>query len=333
MKSGAASWRLAISAAISVVLFILLLSAIAAPVKSATRSYTAEFTDVSGLHDGADVRVRGVLAGRVLSTTLQRRDGQTIASVAFTLDKKYGVIADSRIAVKFLTLTGSRYLDVLNASEGYSAASLVTTVPTTMTQPSFDVTRLFNGLQPVIATLSPDDLNTFAANTANFLEGDGSGLAPVLDSIHKLTNFVADRQQVVATLMQNLADVANVMGGNSAKVAHIIHMASVPIDQALTVLDELRKTQLYGPDFVKPVVQMLAAVGLRKSDDVNGALDRAFSNVSRAMDAFKLIPVMWDNIPPPPDAGQPQQCARGRAQLPTSMDVLLNGQRVVLCNR
>ena len=36
-----------------------------------------------------------------------------------------------------------------------------------MTQPSFDITALFNGLQPVIATLSPDDINTFAENAGN----------------------------------------------------------------------------------------------------------------------------------------------------------------------
>jgi phospholipid/cholesterol/gamma-HCH transport system substrate-binding protein len=333
MKSRAALWRLAISAAVTVVLFLLLLSAVAEPVKPNTRTYTAQFTDISGLHDGADVRVRGVLVGRVLSTALQRRQGQSIASVTFTLANEYGVVSDSRIAVKFQTLTGARYVDVLNPSAGSSAASLVTTVPTTMTQPSFDVTRLFNGLQPVIATLNPKELNAFAANTANFLSGDGSGLAPVLDSIHKLTAFVTDREDVVATLMRNLADVADVMGGNAADLAHLIHMVNVPIDQVLSVLDEIRKSQLYGPDFVTTLNRLLSNAGLKSSDNYDTALDTAFNNVDRTLDALKLIPVMWDNIPAPPAGGDPQPCARGRAQLPTTMDVLLNGQRVVLCNR
>jgi phospholipid/cholesterol/gamma-HCH transport system substrate-binding protein len=311
----------------------LLLSAVAEPVKPNTRTYTAEFTDISGLHDGADVRVRGVLVGRVLSTALERRQAQSIASVTFTLANKYGVVSDTRIAVKFQTLTGARYVDVLHPSESSSAASLVTTVPTTMTQPSFDVTRLFNGLQPVIATLSPEELNAFAANTANFLSGDGSGLAPVLDSIHKLTAFVADRQDVVATLMRNLADVADVMGGNAADLTHLIHMVNVPIDQVLTVLDEFRKSQLYGPDFVTALDRLLSNAGLKSSDNFDTALDTAFNNIDRTFDAFKLIPVIWENIPPPPADGVPQPCARGRAQLPTTMDVLLNGQRVVLCNR
>ncbi len=333
MSSRAALWRLTISAAVAFVLLILLLSGISQPLKVQTRSYTAKFTDISGLHAGADVRVRGVLAGRVLTTALQRQQGQSVASVDFTLDNKYGVVSNTRIAVKYQTLTGARYLDVLNPSEDYLAANLVTSVPTAMTQPSFDVTKLFNGLQPVLATLNPEQLNAFAANAANFLSGDGSGFAPVVESIHKLTQFLADRQQVVATLMRNLADVSQVMSGHAHDLTQIIDGLNTPIDSALTVLDEFRKSQLYGPDFVEPLQRLLTNVGLKPDDDIDRALDTAFNNVDRTLDTFKLIPVIWENIPPPAAAGEPQPCARGHAQLPTTMDVLLNGQRVVLCNR
>jgi phospholipid/cholesterol/gamma-HCH transport system substrate-binding protein len=333
MSSRAALLRLAISAVVTVVLLVLLLSGISQPIKEQTRSYTAKFTDISGLYGGADVRVRGVLAGRVLATALQRQQGQSVASVDFTLDRKYGVVSSTRIAVKYQTLTGARYLDVLNPAEDYSTASLVTSVPLAMTQPSFDVTRLFNGLQPVLATLNPDELNAFAANAANFLSGNGTGLAPVLDSIHKLTRFVADRQHVVATLMRNLSDVAQVMGGHAKDLTDIINGLNTPIDSALTVLDEFRKSQFYGPDFVEPLQRLLTNVGLKPDDDIDTALDTAFNNVDRTLDTLKLIPVMWENIPPPAAPGEPQPCARGRAQLPMTMDVLLNGRRVVLCNR
>ena len=43
--------------------------------------------------------------------------------------------------------------------------------------------------------------------------------------------------------------------------------------------------------------------------------------------------MIWDNIPPPPEDGAPVPCSHGRVQLPEAMDVLLNGQRVVLCNK
>jgi phospholipid/cholesterol/gamma-HCH transport system substrate-binding protein len=165
------------------------------------------------------------------------------------------------------------------------------------------------------------------------LSGDGTGLAPVLDSIRTLTEFVSNRQQVVSTLMQNLADVSDVMQGHGKDLIQMINGMNTPIDSALTVLDEFRKSQLYGPDFVEPLQRLLTNIGFTPDADIDTAMDTAFNNVDRTLDAFKLIPVMWENIPPPAEAGQPQPCARGRAQLPTTMDVLLNGQRVVLCNR
>lgn len=90
MKPRAALWRFALSAALAVVVFIILANVMLQPVHSETRSYTADFTDVSGLHLDADVRVRGVRVGKVNSIALERRSGQSLAAVGFTLDKRYG---------------------------------------------------------------------------------------------------------------------------------------------------------------------------------------------------------------------------------------------------
>ena len=103
-------------------------------------------------------------------------------------------------------------------------------LPTAMTQPSFDVTTLFNGLQPVLATLSPDEINTFWENAETYLSGDGTGLGPMLDSIRKLTEFVSDRQQVIATLMRNLSEIADTMGGHAKEVVYILDQTDEKAD-------------------------------------------------------------------------------------------------------
>jgi phospholipid/cholesterol/gamma-HCH transport system substrate-binding protein len=334
MKPIAALWRMSLAIAISVVLFVLLMNTLTNPVAIGTRTYTAEYTDASGLHPDGDVRVRGVRVGKVESVDLVRRNGQNVAQVRFTLDQKYGVVGVTRLAIKFQALTGVRYMDVTNPAEGYRAADLVTEIPTSMTQPSFDVTALFNGLQPVLATLSPDEINTFTANAASFLTGDGSGLAPLLDSIRRLTEFVSDRQQVVATLINNLSGIADAIGGTSEKFIHIIDLANQPIDAVIGILDEFRKDLLYSKDFFDPIARLLHNAGFRNGINVDDALDRAFSNLDNFFDAFKLVPVINENIPPPGNDGTAiEPCSRGNFQLPETMDVLLNGQRVVLCNR
>lgn len=333
MNLVASSWRVGLSIVVAVVLFILLSNTLTNPVAVDTGTYTAEFTDASGLHPDGDVRVRGIRVGKVKAVALSHRDGQNVAKVTFTLDQEYGIVARSRLAIKFQALTGVRYLDVTNTAQGYQAADLVTAVPTTMTQPSFDVTALFNGLQPVLTTLSPEEINTFTANAASFLTGDGSGLAPLLASLRSLTEFVANRQEVVAVLVRNMSDVADTIENKSKEFIHLIDLVNQPVDAALTILDEFRKSLFYG-EFFDPVVRLMNSAGLKPGNNIDEALDRAFSNLDRFFDAFKLVPVMNENIQPPgrnDEAVEP--CSRGSFQLPETMDVLLNGQRVVLCNR
>lgn len=333
MNWKAALWRLAIGLALTIVVLIALRNVITNPVETDTRTYTADFTDASGLQADGDVRVRGVRVGKIKSVDLSRRNNQNIAAVTFTLDKQYGVASVTRVAIKFQALTGVRYVDVSNPVEGYSPAELITELPTSMTQPSFDVTALFNGLQPVLATLSPEEINTFTANAASFLSGDETGLTPLLDSLRKLTQFVSDRQQVVGTIVQNLADLADAINGTSKQFIHLLEVAQEPVDAALTVLDEFRKDFLYGNGFFNPVVRLLHNAGLRNGANIDEAFDRAFSNLDNFFDAVKLVPVINENIPPPESGDTPEACTRGRFQLPETMDVLLNGRRVVLCNR
>ena len=333
MKPMAALWRFALSTAVAAVVFVLIVNVLRQPVAHEIRAYTAEFSDVAGLHVDADVRIRGVRVGKVEAMHLERKAGQTIAKVDLGLDTKYAVVSATRLAIKYQALTGLRYVDVVDAAESASDKDLITQIPLSMTQPSFDITTLFNGLQPVLATLKPEDIDTFTANAATFLEGDGAGLGPMLDSIRTITKFVANRQQVVAILMNNLSSIAETFGGHSKDFVQILDWLNRPADAALSVLDEFRKSELYGPVFTTAAVRLLENAGFKPgAADIDNGIDRAITVLDDNSDAFKRVPVIWDNIEPAAEPETPLPCSRGRAQLPEVMDVLLNGQRVILCN-
>nr|WP_155910927.1 MULTISPECIES: MlaD family protein [unclassified Mycolicibacterium] len=330
--------------------FVLLNNVITQPVAQGVRTYTAEFTDTSGLYPGADVRVRGVRVGKVQSVELERHDGQSVSAVGFTLERRYAVVSTSRLAIKYQSLTGSRYVDVIDAKDYSTENVIVQRIPTSMTQPSFDITALFNGLQPMLATLNPDEINKFTATAVDFLTGDGEGLAPMLESIRTLSRFVSDRQRVVSTLMSNLATVAGSMRGHSQDMIRAIDSANKLLDTALSVIDEFRQTDLFSTGFLEPLQRLVTNIGFPAQgnnginyitdppgrinpnvSNIDEAMDRAIVNIDDFIDAIKLVPVMWENVEPP--AGRPVPCSHGRFQLPEQMDVLLNGQRVVLCNR
>ncbi|WP_319449713.1 MULTISPECIES: MlaD family protein [unclassified Mycobacterium] len=333
MKPLAALWRFTLAALVGIFLLVVIANTIRQPVAVATHTYNAEFTDVSGLHEGADVRVRGVRVGKVDGIELKRTDGRSLAAVRFTLDRRYSIVPTSRLAVRFQALTGLRYLDVADAVEGDATANRVDNVPSTMTQPSLDVTTLFNGLQPVLVALNPDEINTFTDNAASFLAGDGSGLGPMLDSMRKLTALVSNREQVISTLVQNLATLADGVHGRSDYLIQILQLVKVPIESGMTVLDEFRKSQIYGPDFVDAALRLLDNAGIKPGIDIGTALDKAFTNVYDNIDAIKRVPAIWENIQPPAQVGTPAPCSHGRAELPLPMDVLLNGRKVMLCNQ
>ena len=333
-KPFGALWRFTIASAISVVLLIVIANVIMQPVASPLSNYSAEFIDVSGLHEGADVRVRGVQVGKVEALQLERSNGRSIATVHFTMQREYSIVPESRVAVKFQALTGLRYLDITGAAKGaVSPADRITSVPTTMTQPSFDITVLFNGLQPVLESLDPNEINTFTDNVATFLDGDGDGLGSMFASIRRLTALVTDRESVIATIVSNLKVLAENVHGRSDSLIRILDQVKLPIDSAMTVLDEFRKSHLYGPDFVGQVVRLLDAAGLAPGWNPETALDKAVTNVYNEIDGIKRIPVVWENIQPPPIAGTATPCSKGRAELPLPVDVLLNGRKVVVCNQ
>ena len=321
-----------IAAAVSVVLLIVISNAITQPVDTTTRTYHADFTDVSGMHGGADVRVRGVRVGKVTSIELKRADGRSYADVGFTLDRRFSVGDATRLAVKFQALTGLRYVDVTSPMESGSAEAGITHVSTRMTQPSFDVTVLFNGLQPVLATMNPDQINQFATNMSSFMAGDGAGLRPMLDSVRNLAAVASEREQLITTMVRNLAGFSDGVRGRSGHLIEMAEQARYVVDDLLSVLDEMRKSDMYGPTFLDEVLRLLDNVGIKRGINVDRAMDTAFTNVYDFLEAYKRTPVFWENLTPPPAPNDAAPCMRGVAELPLPMDVLLNGRKVMLCN-
>ncbi|UYP18648.1 MCE family protein [Rhodococcus sp. Z13] len=320
--------KLVIAAVISAVLFALVISAMRSPVSGQTRTYTAEFSDVSGLGANGDIRTRGVRIGKVGSIELIERDGKTIAEVEFTMEEPYELTDTTTLAVKYQNLTGVRYID---ADFGDGSGTPVDRLPLESTKPSFDITSLFNGLQPVLATMSTEDINRFTENAIALLQGDGSGLKPMLDDAQKLADLASDREQVISTLVDNLARISDSMGGRSDGVVEFLRSVSFPIGKAMTVLDEFYKTATYGPQFLTPVKRLLDAYGLAPGADVDAMMASAFASLEEAAEAVRLLPpaVAGLQVPASVPAGG---CSNGIAQLPTDVEVLLNGSEVVVCN-
>lgn len=324
--------KLAAAVLVSVLLFSLVIAAMTGPVRGPASTYSAEFSDVSGLGLSGDIRTRGVRIGKVESIDLHRRGGSTVAEVRFTMVEPYRLTDSTILSVKYQNLTGARYID---ADFAGGTGEQVEHVSTDNTRPSFDITDLFNGLQPVLATMSTDDINKFTENAITLLQGDGGGLQPMLDDAQRLAELAADREQVISTLATNLARISDNMGGRSPQVVEFLRSLSVPISAAMTVLDEFPKTAAYGPEFLRPVKRLLDMAGLHRGMDVESAVASAFSSVEEMAQSLSLLPSSVAGLQIPDSSGassSSETCSNGVAKLPTDVQLLLNGSEVIVCS-
>ena len=85
--------RFVIFALACLVVLVLLANTMMNQVAGGTRAYTADFTNVSGLRPGDDVRAAGVKVGRVQSVELH----EGVARVSFDLAKKQPLYSDTKL--------------------------------------------------------------------------------------------------------------------------------------------------------------------------------------------------------------------------------------------
>lgn len=321
-------------AVITVLLFILVVNAMRNPVAVDTRSYSADFTDASGLHPNGDVRFRGKRVGKVTSVELKQGSDKAkpLAHVEFTLDADHTITDTTSLAIKYQNLTGVRYVDV-RPGDGDAGGQRVGFVPADRTVPSFDITRLFNGLQPVLVTMNAKDINQFSENAIALLQGDGGGLGPMLDSTEKLTKYAKSRQKVISTLTSNLARVTESMGGRNENVMRFMKAVDEPITASNTVLDQFAITASAGPGLFEPLERILAALEIQEDTDMAARIKSVFKDATTALGVFELMPNTLDVIKAAGDfqPGIPP-CSKGNVQIPLSATFFIKGSEVVLCN-
>jgi phospholipid/cholesterol/gamma-HCH transport system substrate-binding protein len=107
------------------------------PFLRGTDIYQAEFSDASGLSEGAEVQVAGVVVGEVRS--IQLDDGTV--SVGFDADPgAVRLTADTRAAIKVETVLGHRFVE-LTAGTSPDDLERGGTIPVENTSSGYDITR------------------------------------------------------------------------------------------------------------------------------------------------------------------------------------------------
>jgi phospholipid/cholesterol/gamma-HCH transport system substrate-binding protein len=182
--------------------------------------YRARFTDASGLVPGDDVRIAGVVVGSVDSVEIVDR---RFAEVEFSIASAQKLPSSVTAAVRYKNLIGQRFL-ALGQGSGPAGAPLPSggTIPVGQTTPSLDLTTLFNGFRPLFAALDPEQINKLSMEIVQVLQGEGGTVQDLLASTASLTSTIADRDQVIGQVIDNLNGVLATVDAHDRQLDDLI---------------------------------------------------------------------------------------------------------------
>ena len=226
-------------AVVAILLFLLLLNTMINQLPTASRPFTAYFTSVSGLTPGSDVRVAGVRIGKVSDIQLVTNGGvgqtgipttgangeEKVAAVTFDLENSQQIYQSTTIKMLYQNLLGQRFLSLYQADTSPAMTSTSQELKSgayilaTHTDPGFDLTQLLDGFRPLFQVLQPDQVNQLAGSIIQVLQGEGGSIENLLQQTSQVTNFLADRDQIVGQVLTNLTPVLNDFAGQGSQLA------------------------------------------------------------------------------------------------------------------
>lgn len=184
-----------------------------------SRSYSAIFTDALGMYEGNDVRISGVVVGHVQSIELI--DGRH-AKVTFDVDRDVPVFRNARIEARYADVVGNRYLAILERPGAGARMPEGGTFGLEQTEPALNLTVLFNGFQPLFTALSPKDVNLFAHEIIQTLQGESGTVARLMRNTAELTETLANKDAVIGRVVDNLTTILSTLDERDRKLTQLI---------------------------------------------------------------------------------------------------------------
>lgn len=172
-----------------------------------TSTYTAEFSNASGLKTGQFVRAGGVEVGKI--SEIRLIDGGKRVAVDMNVDRSLPLYQSTTATIRYQDLIGNRYIN-LDRGTGEGADRTLPAggvIPLSRTTPALDLDALIGGFKPLFKALDPDKVNTIASSLITVFQGQGGTINDILDQTSQLTSSLAERDQAIGEVINNLNTV------------------------------------------------------------------------------------------------------------------------------
>jgi len=261
-----------------------------------THSYKAEFVDATGLVKGDDVRIAGVKVGSVKDISIVDR---TRAMVTFDVQSDTALMRSTRADIRYRNLVGQRYISLSNEIGDSGKLAEGATIPVAQTSPALDLTVLFNGFKPLFEALTPSDINQLSYEIVQVFQGEGGTLEGLLSHTASVTSTLADRDQIISALIDNLNEVLAHLGSRDDQLNRLIttfrtFVGGLKDDRQaiLGSLDQISTLSVETADLVDGIREPFVE-DVKQLRAVAENLDRNKSELDRAL---QVLPIKLEKV-------------------------------------
>lgn len=217
------AFKMAVFAAITLLMIGLLGTLIGNISFVPERSFSAVFTDATGVVKGDRVRVSGVEVGAVTGIELHEADnGRLLARVDFTVREGVPLFRDARFELRFENIVGQRYLAIEERPGSAEEVEAGTVFDVEQTSPALNLTQLFNGFQPLLRGLDPEEINRISFELVRAFQGEQASYQRLVADTASLTNHLADRDQLIGNLVTNLDTLLGTVSSRDTELTALI---------------------------------------------------------------------------------------------------------------
>jgi len=181
-------------------------------------SYHAQFSDVTGLLPGNEVRIAGVKVGKVKNIALKGK----LADVTLALDGDRRLTESNLLMLRYRNLVGERYVAIAEGTGSSDLRKPGSTVPLAQTRNALDLTVLFNGFRPLFQALDPKTVNDVSFEIIQTLQGEGGTIDALLRRTASLTTTLANKDAVIGRVVDNLTTVLDTVDNRDTELSALI---------------------------------------------------------------------------------------------------------------
>ena len=194
-------------------------------------SYRADFTDVTGVVAGDDVRIAGVRVGTVKSMKVVKIGEQRLAEMRFTVQQTRRLPLLTHARIRYRNLVGQRYVEITPPTPdeveqaGVDPNAMMAKnaiIPQQRTENALDLTALFAGFQPLFQGLDPSEINSLSQEIIQTLQGESGSVELLLEQTADLANAIADKDEVIGNLIDHLNSVLGAVDERDQQLSDLI---------------------------------------------------------------------------------------------------------------